>query len=142
MRDPKCRCRTNRQTCRIEKHLHRLRAMLRFPERLDKRPTETDQHGLAKAEQSDAGQKQDEAAEAFGIPSSGHDSKYRGSKCGDYRDIQFGFSGHRLLPTANLRRSAHFSPSIMMFNAVDVVWFVALPQTAPVPQTTLVPVTK
>src|SRR6266566_4920916 len=83
--------------------------------------------------------KQDEAAEAFGIPSSGHDSKYRGSKCGDYRDIQFGFSGHRLLPTANLRRSAHFSPSIMMFNAVDVVWFVALPQTTPVPQTTLKP---
>jgi len=65
--------------------------------------------------------------------------KYRGSECGDNRDVQFGFSGHRSLPTANLRRRAHFSPSIMMLSAVDVVWFVASPQTTPLPHTTLKP---
>src|SRR6266581_226576 len=56
-----------------------------------------------------------------------------------HRDVQFGFSGHRPLPTANLRRRAHFSPPIMTLSAVDVVWFVVLPQTTPVPQTTLKP---
>src|SRR5207245_3040551 len=43
------------------------------------------------------------------------------------------------LPTANLRRRAHFSPSIMMLSAVDAVWFVVSPQTTPLPHTTLKP---
>ena len=47
-------------------------------------------------------QEQGEAAQAFRIPSRCHDSKYRGGECGDYRDVQFGFIGHRSLPSANL----------------------------------------
>src|SRR6267378_4032039 len=167
MGGPKCRGGTNRQTSRVEQHLNRLRSRLRLPKGLDKRSAETDQHCFAKAEQSNTRQnedevcgdrglkarqanlhrgghhpqrkKQDEAAEVLGIPARGHNRKYSGSESGDHRDVQFGFSGHRPLPSANLRRSAHFSPAIMMFSAVDVVWFVALPQTTPVPQTTLKP---
>src|SRR5947199_7791288 len=33
VRGPKCRRRTNRQTRRIEKHLHQLRPLLRLPKR-------------------------------------------------------------------------------------------------------------
>src|SRR5437762_14115549 len=42
-------------------------------------------------------------------------------------------------PYSHLRRRAHFSPSSIMLCAVEVVWFVAEPQGAPVPQTTLKP---
>src|SRR6266481_2515452 len=84
-------------------------------------------------------EEQDEVSEVFRIPSRGRDGKYRSGKGGHDCDVEFGFDGHCLLPTANLRRSAQFSPSIMTFNAVDVVWFVVSPQTTPVPQTTLKP---